>query len=141
MALAGGVDAFFEFVETHPYAWRMIFRDPPADPELVAVHRRIQDRASREIAAMLASFDPPGSARSPTRLALVAEGLKAAINGLAAWWYDTPTSSGRRSWLPRWSSRGRGSSAAERPYAAFSHSSYVGPTSFAPGPGSGASES
>ena len=90
MALAGGVDAFFEFVETHPYAWRMIFRDPPADPELVAVHRRIQDRASREIAAMLASFDPPGSARSPTRLALVAEGLKAAINGLAAWWYEHP---------------------------------------------------
>src|ERR1700677_4714523 len=28
-----GVDAFFEFVEVNPFAWRLIFRDPSADPD------------------------------------------------------------------------------------------------------------
>src|SRR2546425_1463591 len=34
--LARGLDAFFEFVEGHPYAWRLVFRDPTAaDAEIV----------------------------------------------------------------------------------------------------------
>src|ERR671917_607378 len=29
------IEAFFEFVETHEFAWRMVFRDPPSDPTIV----------------------------------------------------------------------------------------------------------
>ena len=89
--MARGLDAFFEFVETHPYAWRMIFRDPPADGQLASVHRRIQARASRDIAERLSGqAGRRPAAQLPQRVELLAEGLKWATNGLAAWWYEHP---------------------------------------------------
>src|SRR4051794_21178783 len=51
--LAAGLEAFLEFVETHPYAWRMIFRDPTAaDAEIEQAQRRVQLRATSAIAAI-----------------------------------------------------------------------------------------
>jgi AcrR family transcriptional regulator len=91
--LANGFDAFFEFVEGHPYAWRLIFRDPTAaDAEIVRAHERIQQRATDAIVAMTRSqpgsenfggpFDPETAAE------LISQMLKTAANGLAAWWYE-----------------------------------------------------
>jgi AcrR family transcriptional regulator len=87
-----GVIAFFEYVKAHPYAWRMIIRDPPVDAKVARLQRRMQDRATAILAAILAS-DPAAAAdseRDPDRWMRFAQGLKWATNGLATWWYDHP---------------------------------------------------
>jgi AcrR family transcriptional regulator len=84
--------AFYRFVETHPFIWRMIFRDPPADAMIAAAQREIQRRASEAIAALVGSVRPgeqliAGVPRAQTN-AMLAEGITAINNGLAAWWYE-----------------------------------------------------
>lgn len=86
-----GVDAFFSFVEEHPFAWRMIFRDPPTDAHVAAAHHEIQSQATKAIAAMLAEgAQAEGVAVSghEARLEAFAEMLKVAQNCLAARWWD-----------------------------------------------------
>lgn len=89
-----GVDAFFEFVEAHPFAWRLIFRDPSADPAIAAVHTRIHERATHGI-AMFLDVSAPGALRDdPHReqtLQMFAQLLKMSLNGMAAWWYEHPS--------------------------------------------------
>src|SRR5437764_14595568 len=38
--IARAIDAWFAYVETHPYAGRMLFRETTGDPELEAMHRQ-----------------------------------------------------------------------------------------------------
>ncbi len=91
--MRAGVDAFFAYVEEHPFAWRMMFRDPPSDPDVAAAYRRLDRRATAGIAAFvemgaggaLARFENPGRAAE-----MFAEAVKGAQNGLAAWWYEHP---------------------------------------------------
>jgi len=87
-----GATAFFEYVKAHPYAWRMIIRDPPLDAKLARLQRQMQQRATAILAATLAT-DPKVAAageRDPDRLVRLAEALKWATDGLANWWYDHP---------------------------------------------------
>jgi AcrR family transcriptional regulator len=89
--LRSGIEAFFEFVETHPFAWRTIFRDPPSDPRVaeafIAMHRNVTHgiatmfRTEPEVAAVIESGDDQ-------RLVMLAEQLKMAMRGLAGWWYE-----------------------------------------------------
>lgn len=91
LRLAAGVEAFFTYVETHPFAWRLIFRDPPADPEIGEAHARAQQRATDGIAAMLEAGAPAamlGDRDDHLRAQIFAQLLKTAQNGLAAWWYE-----------------------------------------------------
>jgi AcrR family transcriptional regulator len=86
------VEAFYQFVEEHPFVWRMIFRDPPADTEIAAAHRDIQDRASAAIAGLVGTVRPgeqvvPDVPRERSDV-MIAEGIKAINNALAAWWYE-----------------------------------------------------
>jgi AcrR family transcriptional regulator len=91
--LRAGVDAFFCFVENHRYAWRMLFRDPPSDPEVAAAYLRLERRATAGIAAFieagatraLAAEEDPAQAAE-----IFAELLKMSQNGLASWWFDHP---------------------------------------------------
>jgi AcrR family transcriptional regulator len=86
-----GVDAFFTFVETHPYAWRMLFRDPPTDPVVAAAHGRVHRRATAGIAAFLTADAPSQFLARPDaeqRAEMFAQMLKMAQNGLAVWWYE-----------------------------------------------------
>ncbi|HEV3093839.1 MAG TPA: TetR/AcrR family transcriptional regulator [Solirubrobacteraceae bacterium] len=88
-----GVDAFFAFVEQHRFAWRMLFREPPSDPEVSAAYMRLEGRATRAIAAFIEAGAGDALARyaDPERVTqMFAEALKAAQNGLAAWWYEHP---------------------------------------------------
>jgi AcrR family transcriptional regulator len=91
--LALGLDAFLEFVESHPYAWRLIFRDPTAaDAQIVQAYERIQRRATEAIVALTAP--QPGATHQSkiidpdTEADLLAQMLKTAANGVAAWWYE-----------------------------------------------------
>jgi AcrR family transcriptional regulator len=87
-----GLSAFFEYVKAHPYAWRMIIRDPPVDAKLAGLQRKMQERATAILAATLATDPKMGAAgdRDSERLMRLAEALKWATDGLANWWYDHP---------------------------------------------------
>jgi len=86
--MLAGVEAFFAFVETHPDAWRMLFRDPAPDPRIAAAHRQAQARASQAIAAMMASEPALEAAHDDQWLEMMAEQVKSALDGLAGWWYE-----------------------------------------------------
>ncbi|HTZ86385.1 MAG TPA: TetR/AcrR family transcriptional regulator [Solirubrobacteraceae bacterium] len=92
--LRAGVEAFFAYVEEHRCAWRIMFRDPPSDPEVAAAYRRLDSQATAAIAVFLRSGDNEGALGAygdPAKTAeMFAEALKAAQNGLAAWWYVHP---------------------------------------------------
>ncbi len=89
--LRAGVDAFFRFVEEHSFAWRMLFRDPPSDPEVAAAYRRLSGQATEGIAAFitagaggaLADYPDPAQAAE-----MFAQLVRMSQNGLAAWWYE-----------------------------------------------------
>lgn len=91
--LRAGVDAFFRFVEDREFAWWLLFRDPPSDPELSVAYSRIQSNATAGIAQLLRAsaapelFDRPDADRD---LEMFAQLLRTAQNGLAAWWYEHP---------------------------------------------------
>jgi AcrR family transcriptional regulator len=89
--IAGALDAWFAYVESHPYAWRMIFRDTTGDPEVQADHRRIQAESSRGLLPLLATLpggEEIGGGGDETSRAMVIELLRSAIAGLALWWYE-----------------------------------------------------
>ncbi len=91
--MRAGVNAFFEFVEANPYAWRLIFREAPTDPGIADVHRRIHERATGGIAALLQASAPEflsGDPRREQALELFAQMLKMSLNGMAVWWYEHP---------------------------------------------------
>jgi AcrR family transcriptional regulator len=89
--IAEALDAWFAYVEAHPYAWRMIFRDTTGDPDVQADHRRIQAQSSAGLLPLLATLpggeDIAGGADDTSR-AMVIELLRSAIAGLALWWYE-----------------------------------------------------
>src|SRR3954470_2824015 len=91
--LAAGLGAFLEFVETHPYAWRMIFRDPTAaDAEIEQAQRRVQMRATSAIAGLAGQHPAEdlstGQLDHELSVEAFSQMLKTAANGLAAWWYE-----------------------------------------------------
>lgn len=91
--LEEGFRSFFEFVETHPYAWRILFRDPtPADEEIVAAHQSVNGRVSEALIAMIAASpmaDQPQEGVDPqVSFAMWAQIMKNAAHGLAFWWYE-----------------------------------------------------
>ena len=101
--LRTGVDAFFAFVEQHNFAWRMLVREPPSDPDVARAYRRLEHEATAAIAGFLQAGGAPargrkggaGSARGrkgevARASEMWAQALRAAQNGLAAWWYEHP---------------------------------------------------
>lgn len=88
--LRSRIDGFLRAIEGDPFMWRLMFRDPPGNVEVGAVHTRVQTEASQAIAAVLAT---DGSGRlggdsESVATAVVAEMIKSSLNGLAAWWWD-----------------------------------------------------
>lgn len=88
--LRTGVDAFFEFVENHPYAWRMIFREPLVEGTVTVLDDQIQVEVTTAIAELLRQLAGEGKPAwdSAERLIRFAESLRWICNGLAAWWYE-----------------------------------------------------
>ena len=39
--MARSFDAWFAYIESHPFAGRLLFRDTSADPEIAAVHAEV----------------------------------------------------------------------------------------------------
>jgi AcrR family transcriptional regulator len=86
------IAAFFAYVEEHPFAWRMLFRETTGDPAVARAHRRILAGARAGIARQIAAgaglaHREPGAER---RLEMLAEGAMGVTHGLALWWQDRP---------------------------------------------------
>ena len=80
--LRAGIDAYLSFLAERPATWRLLLRDPPADPELIDVHERLARQRSAALAELLAA--PGKRAEARTHVELVATAIKA----FASWWYD-----------------------------------------------------
>ncbi len=97
--IATAIDAWFGYVEGHPFAGRLLFRETSGDPEVAAMHAEvaIESRAALlplvgsepAVAALVAAGDE-------TTGAMLWELFRAALQGLAIWWYDHPEVSRER---------------------------------------------
>lgn len=89
--MRAGINAFFVFVETHPLAWRLAFRDPLGDIAIATVHTRINQRATEAMAVFIAHAAPKTVTGYPSggpALEMFGQLLKMSLNGLASWWYE-----------------------------------------------------
>jgi AcrR family transcriptional regulator len=77
-----GIDAYLRFFAGRPATWRLLLRDPPADPELIDVHARLAADRERALAELLAGGEKLRA--KPARVGLTAT----AIRTFAAWWYE-----------------------------------------------------
>ena len=95
--LPAAIDTWFAYVEVHPFAGRMLFRDTTGDPELEAMHREIQ-RSSRGALLPLVVEEGGGTVDGddPLAVELAWETLRAVLQGLALWWYEHPEVPRRR---------------------------------------------
>ncbi|MFG2139072.1 TetR/AcrR family transcriptional regulator [Streptomyces sp. NPDC048650] len=85
--IAAMYDAWFGYVQSHPYTWRMMFRDTTGDPDVQAFHRDIQ-RRQRETDMALLRTHVPGLPEA--ELEPLGEAIRSALYGLALWWLDHP---------------------------------------------------
>jgi AcrR family transcriptional regulator len=82
--LRPGVDAFLKFLSEHPETWKLMSRDPPSDPGLRELHRRIDASVASTLRLLLAA--PYKRTARPELIDLVA----LAVRTYASWWQDNP---------------------------------------------------
>ena len=81
-------NAWFAYVETHPFAWAMLFRDATGDPEIRAFHETMRDTARAAITTILTA--ERSLQLDPKTIGPTAEVLRSAMTGLALWWQGHP---------------------------------------------------
>jgi AcrR family transcriptional regulator len=91
--MARSFDAWFAYIESHPFAGRLLFRAPTGNPEVEAVQAEVAAASSAAIMPLFAA--EPGAENLAG--ALDAAGLEMAwivlrgvLQGLALWWVDHP---------------------------------------------------
>jgi AcrR family transcriptional regulator len=92
--LRAGVDAFLEWVETHPRAFRLLFRDN-FEIDVAELLQRLQQQATLAIAGLMASepiAEVHGVSDVERRLGveMFAQQLSGAVQSLAIWWQEHP---------------------------------------------------
>jgi AcrR family transcriptional regulator len=80
------MERWFGYVEEHPYAMAMLFRDTTGDAELQRFHRELQASA-REANMRLLRVEPELRI-APDMIEAVAEFARAGSTGLALWWAE-----------------------------------------------------
>lgn len=91
--VAQAFDAWSRYVEAHPYAPRMFFRETTGIPEVRAMHREIAAEANDALAEILGGL--PGSTNlhaegAPLALAMASEVIRGGLTELAIWWSEHP---------------------------------------------------
>jgi AcrR family transcriptional regulator len=92
--IAHAFDAWARYVQAHPYAPRMFFRETTGIAEIRAMHRTIAAQANEALAEILGRL--PGSAHlqgkdAPLAFAMAAEVIRGGLTELAIWWSEHPT--------------------------------------------------
>jgi AcrR family transcriptional regulator len=91
--IAQAFEAWSRYVQAHPYAPRMFFRETTGIPEVRAVHDGIAVDANDALAEILGGLS--GSAHlqgegAPLALAMAAEVIRGGLTELAIWWSEHP---------------------------------------------------
>jgi AcrR family transcriptional regulator len=91
--IARSFDAWFTYIEEHPFAGRVLFRDTSGDPDVAAMHADVAKRSRDAILPLFAA--EPGSehlvgsvAEEGLDLAWIV--LRGVLQGLAIWWSEHP---------------------------------------------------
>jgi AcrR family transcriptional regulator len=87
--LRGVLDNWLGYVETHAYAWKMLFRDTGGGAEVQAVRGDVHARARDVLAQVIRSLGDPTI--PPPELEPLAELLSMGMASLILWWMDDPT--------------------------------------------------
>lgn len=91
--IARSFDAWFAYMETHPFAGRMLFRDTTGDPAIAAMHAEVA-AASRAAVMPLVAGEPAmfdlADAAAGAILDMTWEVLRGVLQGLAIWWSEHP---------------------------------------------------
>jgi AcrR family transcriptional regulator len=82
------LDAWFAYLEDHPYAAKLLFADTTGDPDVQAVYRD-NHAAARTVTVSLLKAEPELGIRDD-RMEPLAEFVRSATTGLALWWADHP---------------------------------------------------
>jgi AcrR family transcriptional regulator len=90
--VAKSFDAWFAYVEAHPFAGRVLFRYS-TDPEIEAVHAEVAARSREAILPLFAA--EPGAENVAGAVAgegieMVWVVLRGVLQGLAVWWSEHP---------------------------------------------------
>ena len=91
--VAHAFDAWARYVEAHPYAPRMFFRETTGVAEIRETHRAIAAAANDALAAILARVGGAHRVRhdgGQLSLAMAAEVIRGGLTELAIWWSDHP---------------------------------------------------
>lgn len=86
-------DAWFAYIEAHPFAGRMLFRDTTGDPKIEVMHQEVAASSRAAIMALFAS-DPGAEkviepeAEEGLEMAWIV--MRGVLQGLAMWWYEHP---------------------------------------------------
>jgi AcrR family transcriptional regulator len=91
--VAQAFDAWARYVQAHPYAPRMFFRETTGIPEVRAMHREIAAHANDALAEILGGLS--GSSRLqadgvPLAFAMASEVIRGGLTELAIWWSEHP---------------------------------------------------
>jgi AcrR family transcriptional regulator len=91
--IARSFDAWFAYIETHPFAGRMLFRDTVGDRDADAVHAEVAERSRAAILPLFVhergSENLAGSlAGEDLEMAWVV--MRGVLQGLAMWWSEHP---------------------------------------------------
>ncbi len=91
--VARSFDAWFAYIEGHPFAGRMLFRDTTGDPKVGAMHLEVAAGSRAAIMSLFSSQPGAEDVIGPEG----EEGLEMAwivmrgvLQGLAMWWYEHP---------------------------------------------------
>ena len=87
--LSRSLDAWFAFVEKHPFAGRMLFRDSVGDARADASQAEVAG-ASREALMPLLSGESLGGLTDREELEMTWVALRGVLQGLAVWWAGHP---------------------------------------------------
>ncbi len=82
------LDAWLSYVETHSYAWRMLFRDTGGGPEIQAFRLEVHARARAVLAELIRSLAERPIPRG--ELQPLAELISMGMASLVLWWMDNP---------------------------------------------------
>ena len=82
------LEVWFAYVETHSYAWKMLFRDTGGGPEIQASRLEVHARARAVLVEMIGSLREVPIPRR--ELEPLAELMSMGMASLVLWWLDDP---------------------------------------------------
>jgi AcrR family transcriptional regulator len=91
--IAQALDAWAGYVQAHPYAPRMFFRETTGIPEIRQIHRQIAAEANGALAEILGGLSGASHLRAggaPLAFAMAAEVIRGGLTELAIWWGEHP---------------------------------------------------